>query len=48
MNVIQLTEGDVEKVTTWVFDSGQQINFVTLPLLKTEVVENVKILGFYQ
>ncbi len=54
MNITQLTEGlkkvfflasGVEKDNPWVLDSGQQINFISLPLVKSEAVEKVKILG---
>ncbi len=42
------TESGVEKDNPWVLDSGQQINFISLPLVKSEAVEKVKILGIYQ
>ena len=42
------TESVVEKDNPWMLDSGQQINFISLPLVKSEAVEKVKILGIYQ
>jgi 5-methylcytosine-specific restriction enzyme subunit McrC len=35
-------ESDVEKDNPWMLDSGQRINFISLPLVKSEAVEKVK------
>ena len=40
-------ESAVEKDNPWALDSGQQINFISLPLVKSEAVEKVKALGLF-
>lgn len=41
-------ESDVEKDNPWMLDSGQRINFISLPLMKNEAVVKVKELGLFE
>lgn len=38
-------QSDIEKDNPWLLDSGQQINFISLPLIKSEAVKKVKKLS---
>lgn len=38
---------DIEKNNPWALDLGQKINFITLPLVKSEAVVKVKELGLF-
>lgn len=40
-------ESIIEQDNPWVLDSGQQINFFSLPIVKSEAVEKVKDLGLF-
>ncbi len=41
-------ESAVEKDNPWMLDSGQKINFISLPLVKSEAVAKVKIIGLFE
>jgi hypothetical protein len=54
MNITQLTESlkqaffeENHRLVFW-FDFGQQINFISLPLVKSEAVEKVKKIGLFE